>query len=98
MNVNVYACFIDYRKAFDCVKHDKLIEILNKTGIDNEEVKIISQLYWHQTAEVRIENETSETIVIRKEVRQGCILSPLLFNIYSETIFREALDDDDKRA
>jgi len=44
MNVNVYTCFLDYKKAFDCVKHDKLIEILQATGIDKEEIIIISQL------------------------------------------------------
>lgn len=80
---DVYACFLD------CVKHDKLID--QATGIDKEEIIIISQLYWHQRAEVKVEQSTSEAIIIKRGVRQGCILSPLLFNLYSETIFREAL-------
>lgn len=92
MNVNVFACFIDYRKAFDCVKHHKMIEILKETGVDQQEIKIISNLYWHQVAEVRVETATSDVVLIKRGVRQGCILSPLLFNIYSEAIFREALD------
>lgn len=92
MNVNLVACFIDYKKAFDCVKHHKLIEILKTTGIDREEIRLISNLYWKQSAVVKIEETTSEAIMIRKGVRQGCVLSPLLFNIYSEAIFKEALD------
>ncbi|XP_071580242.1 uncharacterized protein [Temnothorax nylanderi] len=91
MNINVFACFIDYRKAFDCVKHHKMIEILRATGIDSEEIRLISNLYWQQTAEVRLESATSETTLIKKGVRQGCVLSLLLFNIYSEAIFKEAL-------
>lgn len=92
MNVNVFTCFIDYRKAFDCVKHHKMIEILKDTGVDQQEIKIISNLYWHQIAEVRVEQATSDAVLIKRGVRQGCILSPLLFNIYSEAIFREALE------
>jgi hypothetical protein len=93
MNVDVYACFIDYRKAFDCVNHQKMIEILRTTGVDEQDLRIISELYWHQTATIEIEHTTSEDIQIRRGVRQGCVLSPLLFNLYSESIFREALDE-----
>lgn len=94
MNVDVYACFIDYRKAFDCVKHEKMVEILKTIGLDNEDLRIITELYWNQTAEVRVENSTSEAIQIQRGVRQGCVLSPLLFNIYSEAIFKEALEEE----
>lgn len=93
MNVDVYTCFIDYRKAFDCVIHQKMIEILRRTGIDEQDLRVISELYWHQTATVEIEQTTSEDIKIRRGVRQGCVLSPLIFNLYSEHIFREALED-----
>lgn len=92
MNVNVFACFIDYRKAFDCVNHQKMIKILRTTGVDEQDLRFISELYWHQTAVVEMKQSTSEDIQIRRGVRQGCVLSPLLFNLYSETIFREALD------
>lgn len=92
MNVNVIACFIDYRKAFDCINHQKLIEILKTTGIDREEIRLITNLYWEQNAVVRIEGTYSDAIKIKRGVRQGCVLSPLLFNIYSEAIFREALE------
>ena len=93
MNVEVYACFVDYRKAFDCVQHQKLAEILRATGVDEGDLRIITELYWHQTARVRVESSMSEEIDIRKGVRQGCILSPLLFNLYSENIFAEALQN-----
>ena len=91
MNAEVYACFVDYHKAFDCVQHQKLAEILRATGVDEGDLRIITELYWHQTAQVRVESSMSEEIAIRKGVRQGCILSPLLFNLYSENIFEEAL-------
>lgn len=86
------ACFIDYRKAFDCVNHQKLREVLKTTGIDREEIRLITNLYWQQNAVVKIEGTSSEEITIKRGVRQGCVLSPLLFNIYSEAIFKEALE------
>lgn len=93
MNVDVHACFIDYRKAFDTVRHGKMVEILKKIGIDKRDVRIIVELYWSQTAEVRVENKLSESAEIERGVRQGCILSPLLFNIYAEEVFREAINE-----
>uniref|UniRef100_A0A8D9EQ38 Craniofacial development protein 2 n=1 Tax=Cacopsylla melanoneura TaxID=428564 RepID=A0A8D9EQ38_9HEMI len=93
VSCDVYACLIDYQKAFDRVKHEKIIEILEKTGIDKRDLKIISNLYWHQTAILKIEDEHTEEMEILRGVRQGCILSPILFNLYSEHIFREALQD-----
>lgn len=91
MNVNVFACFINYKNAFDCVKHYKMIEILKATGIDREEIRIISNLYWQQTAVMKLKGATLEASSIKRGVRQGCVLSPLLFNIYSEVIFKKAL-------
>lgn len=93
VNADVYACFIDFNKAFDQVKHDKLVNILRSTGIDEADIRIIQNLYYGQKASVRVEGQLTEEVNIRKGVRQGCVLSPLLFNIYSEEIFSEALDD-----
>lgn len=91
----VFMCFIDFEKAFDRVKHDKLVAILREVGIDDKDLQIIRNLYWNQQASVKIGKNTSETIAIRRGVRQGCIMSPLLFNLYSEFIFREALEEID---
>ncbi|XP_077295466.1 uncharacterized protein LOC143917759 [Arctopsyche grandis] len=95
MNVDVYACFIDYEKAFDNVRYNKLIEILSLIGLDKRDIRLIGNLYWNQTAVVRVERDTTESIRIMKRVRQGCVLSPLLFNLYSENIIAEALEDID---
>ncbi len=93
VNKNIYLCFIDYQKAFDRVRHDKLVEIMEKAGIPELERRLIINLYWQQQAMLRWENDTTRTFEIRRGVRQGCILSPILFNLYSEFMIAEALDD-----
>ena len=87
---DLYACFIDYAKAFDRVKHAEMIEALTRTGIDGKDIRIISQLYWNQKAAIRVEEDLSNPAEIKRGVRQGCVLSPYLFNIYTEYIFRES--------
>lgn len=93
MNCDIYACFIDYQKAFDRVKHQRIAEILENIGLDDKDLRIIVNLYWNQSASVRLGRENTEDVDILRGVRQGCILSPLIFNVYSEYIFKEALDD-----
>ena len=92
MQKDIYLCFIDYSKAFDKVRHEDLFQILNKLDIDGKDLRILSNLYWRQTATVRIDGEHSEETSIRRGVRQGCVLSPDLFNLYSENILREIKD------
>ena len=87
-NKDVYACFIDYEKAFDRVNHQKMIECLSQMGVDSNDVKFIRNLYWGQQAYVRMK-EMSDVIDIRRGVRQVSVLSPILFNIYTELIFRQ---------
>uniref|UniRef100_A0A8D8PQH9 Craniofacial development protein 2 n=1 Tax=Cacopsylla melanoneura TaxID=428564 RepID=A0A8D8PQH9_9HEMI len=89
----IYACFIDYKKAFDRVQHVKMIEVLQKTGIDAKDLRIIRYLYWNQVASVKLEDHNTGDIQIMRGVRQGCVLSPVIFNVYSEFIFREALQN-----
>ena len=89
---DVYTCFIDYSKAFDKVHHFQLIECLEKIGMDGRDIRIIANLYWHQKAAIRINNELSPFTSIQRGVRQGCVLSPYLFNIYTEFIFRQSND------
>jgi Reverse transcriptase (RNA-dependent DNA polymerase) len=93
VNVDVYACFLDYEKAFDTVNHDNLMSILKELGLDGRDIRIIANLYWGQTARVRINGDLSEEVLIKRGVRQGCVLSPLLFNIYAEKIFGDALNN-----
>jgi len=83
----------DYEKAFDRVEHPKLMQLLRNLDIDQKDIRCIENLYWYKTAQMRLNNELSDDIEIRRGVRQGCVLSPLLFNLYSEGVFREALED-----
>jgi endonuclease/exonuclease/phosphatase family metal-dependent hydrolase len=85
----VFACFIDYEKAFDRVKHADLMKMLADCDVDTKDQNFIKNLYWFQTAELRYGSEKSNAITIQRGVRQGCILSPLLFNLYSNYVFKE---------
>ena len=86
---NIYFCFIDYAKAFDCVDHNKLWKILKETGIPDHLTCLLRNLYAGQEATVRIGHGTTDWFQIGKGVGQGCILSPYLFNLYSEYIMRK---------
>ena len=78
---NIYFCFIDYTKAFDCVDHNKLWKILKEMGIPDHLTCIPRNLYVGQQATNRTTHGTTFWFKIGKGVRQGCILSPCLFNI-----------------
>ena len=85
-----YFCFIDYAKAFDCVDHNKLWKILKELGIPDHLICFLRNLYAGQEATVRTGRGTTDWFQIGKEVRQGSILSPCLFNFYAEYIMRNA--------
>ena len=87
---NMYFCFIDYAKAFDCVDHSKLWKILQEMGIPDHLTCLWRNLYAGQEATVRTGPGTTDWFQIGKGVRQGCILSPCLFNFYAEYIMRNA--------
>ena len=87
---NIYFCFIDYAKAFDCVDHNKLWEIVKEMGIPDHLTCLLRNLYAGQEAIVRTGHGTADWFQIGKGVRQGCILSPYLFNLYAEYIMRNA--------
>jgi len=87
-------CFVDYQNAFDRVNHDKLLEVMERAGLPELEIRLIINLYWHQTAGVRWNNEISKFVNIKRGVRQGCIISPILFNLYSEFMITEALENE----
>ena len=85
---NIYFCFIDYAKAFDCVDHKKLWKILKKMGIPDHLTCLLRNLYAGQEATVRARHRTSDWFQIGKGVCQGCIFSPCLFNFCSVYIMR----------
>ena len=87
---NIYFCFVDYAKAFDCVDHSKLWKILKEMGIPDCLICLLRNLYVGQEATVRTGHGTRDWFQIGKGVRQGCILSPWLFNFYAEYIMRNA--------
>ena len=81
---NIYFCFIDYARAFDCVDHNKLWKILKEMGIPDHLTCLLRNLYAGQEAPVRTGCGTTDWFQIGKGVHQGCILSPCLFNLYAE--------------
>ena len=87
---NIYFCFIDYAIGFDCVHYNKLWKILREMGIPDHLTCLLRNLYAGQEATVRTGHETTDWFRIGKGVRQGCILSPCLFNLYAEYIMRNA--------
>ena len=91
---NMYFCFIDYAKAFDCVDHNKLWKIMKEMGIPDHPTCLRRNLYAGQEATIRTGHGTADWFQIRKGVRQDCILSPCLFNLYAECIMRNAWLDE----
>jgi hypothetical protein len=84
---------VDYTKAFDCVDHVKLWNALKEMNIPAHLIRVIKNLYNGQKAAVRIEQSLSGWFEIEKGVRQGCLLSPGLFNLYGEYIMRRVLKE-----
>ena len=87
---NIYFCFIDYAKAFDCVDHHKLWTILQEMGIPDHLTCLLRNLYAVQEATVRTGHGKTDWFQTGKRVRQGCLLSPCWINLYSEYIIRNA--------
>ena len=91
---NIYFCFIDYAKAFDCLDHYKLWKILQDMGTPDHLTCLLRNLYAGQEATVRTGHETADWFQVGKGVLQGCILSPSSFNLYAEYIIRNAWLDE----
>ena len=87
---NIYFCFINYAKVFDCVDRNKLWKILKEMGIPDHLTCLLRNLYVDQEATIRTGHGTTDWFQIGKGVHQGCILSPCLFNVYAEYIMRNA--------
>ena len=91
---DLYICFIDYVKAFDRVKHKKLMEMLEHLEVDGKDLRLLANLYWNQRAAIRTDRELGDWIEIGKGVRQGCVLSPDLFNLYGEHAYSGIQSDE----
>ena len=87
---NIYFCFIDYDKAFDCVDYNKLWKIPQEMGIPDNLTCLLRNLYAGEEARVRTRHGKTDWFQIGKGVCQGCMLSPCLFNLYAEYIMRNA--------
>ena len=85
---NIYFCFIDYAKAFDCVDHNKLWKILKEMETPDYLICLLRNPYAGQEAAVRTEHGTTDWFQIGKGIHQGCMLSPCLFNLYAEYIMK----------
>ena len=91
---NIYFCFIDYAKAFDCVDHNKLWKIFQEMGIPDHLTCLLRNLYAGQEVISRTGHETTDWFQIGKGVVQGCLLSPCLFNLHAEYFMRNARLDE----
>src|SRR6267154_5303762 len=85
--------FVDYQNALNRVKHEKLAEVMEKAGVPDLERRLIINLYWRQYASVKWDGEISKEVRVERGVRQGCVISPLLFNLYSEFMIKEAMEN-----
>ena len=92
MQQDMHIFFIDYKKAFDCLKHEIVLKKIQEVGIDDKDLRIIQNLYYKQEASVRVGNAETETIPFKKGARQGCVASPDLFNLYQKMIMRATIN------
>ena len=91
---DVFVCFVDYKKAFDKVRHVDLFRMLKEAGLDRKDLRLMRNLYWKQKSTMRVADEESSSQDIKKGVRQACVLLLELFNLYSEIIMRDLMDLD----
>ena len=91
---NIYFCFVDYAKDFDCVDHNKLWKIRQEMGVPDRLTCLLRNLHAGQEATIRTRHGTTDWFQIGKGVRQGCILSQCLFNLYAECFRRNARLDE----
>ena len=91
---NIYFCFVDYAKAFDCMDHSTLWKTLQEMGIPDHLTCLLRNLYAGQEATVITRHGTTDWFQIKKEAHQGCILSPCLFNLYAEYIIWNVVLDE----
>ena len=94
MQKDLYLCFVDYEKAFDKVHHLEMIKLLEEISLDSKDIRIMTNLYWKNKAALRVGNELTDWMEIKRGVRQGCVWSPDLFALYGEKIMENIEDDE----
>lgn len=92
-NVPLYIAFVDFKKAFDSVRHTLLWNTMKKMGVSDSITGLLRRLYNDQEAAVRVEGALTDWFPVNKGVRQGCLVSPLCFNLYSEEVMRRSADE-----
>ena len=92
---NLYICFVDYEKAFDRINWQKLMECLKQVGLDWRERRLIWELYTNQTAVITVGEDLTEPAQLGRGSRQGGILSTIIYNVYSQFMINEALEDNE---
>lgn len=90
---DVYVCFVDFEKAFDRVDWGKLLKLMTEIGVDWKDRRAIANLYMKQEVMVKVDGEMSEAGIIGRGVRQGCLMSPMLFSLYAEVMMNECLEN-----
>ena len=90
-NQPLHICFIDLQKAYDSVNRETLWRICRAYGLSDKMIKMIKLLYEDTRAEVRIDGDLSTSIQMKTGVKQGCLLSPILFNVYIDFVMRNIL-------
>ena len=84
-------CFIDWQKTFDCVDCTKLLEMFRNIGVNWRERRLMCNLYIGKRVKLRLNQGKTDSVKIRRGIRQGCCMSPILFNLYGEYLMKEAL-------
>jgi hypothetical protein len=90
---SLYMCFVDLRKAYDSVNRDLLWKAMREYGVSEKIIKIVNSLYENTRAKVRVKGKLSEFLSLKTGVKQGCVLSPLLFNIFIDWVVRKVMNN-----
>ena len=88
----LYMCFVDFTKAFDCISHEQLWITMTEMGFPAHIINLLNKLYCKQQAKVKVAGTLSRGFRIKEGVRQGCVMSPHLFNIMAEAVMREVME------
>ena len=88
MQTDIYLCFVDYTKAFDRLVDNELMHFLVDLERDDKDLRLIQNLYYQQEAGIRINDTVSKIVPIKRGVRQGCVLSPDIYSLFSENLMR----------